>query len=130
MNIIFNMRSKMFLITLSINLVITLIISLLFYQSAADFFTQQYAKSLYDRLYIGMKNVDEEFQNVYRNTVELSFNDNVHNLIQQNTTGSFRRLSETLHAYKEKNTLIDNIYCYIPQSKTLSAPTNTIPSRL
>lgn len=119
MNIIFNMRSKMFLITLSINLVITLIISLLFYQSAADFFTQQYAKSLYDRLYIGMKNVDEEFQNVYRNTVELSFNDNVHNLIQQNTTGSFRHLSETLHAYKEKNTLIDNIYCYIPQSKTL-----------
>lgn len=119
MKIIFNMRSKMFLITLSINLVITLIISLLFYQNSADFFTQQYAKSLYDRLYIGLKNVDEEFQNIYRNSAELSFSDDVQNLIQQNTAEKFRRLSEMLHTYKEKNTLIDNIYCYIPQSRTL-----------
>ena len=119
MKIIFNMRSKMFLITLSINLVITLIISLLFYQNSADFFTQQYAKSLYDRLYIGLKNVDEEFQNIYRNSAELSFSDDVQNLIQQNTAEKFRRLSEMLHTYKEKNALIDNIYCYIPQSRTL-----------
>lgn len=119
MKIIFNMRSKMFLITLSINLVITLIISLLFYQNSADFFTQQYAKSLYDRLYIGLKNVDEEFQNIYRNSAELSFSDDVQNLIQQNTAEKFRRLSEMLHTYKEKNAFIDNIYCYIPQSRTL-----------
>lgn len=119
MKIRFNMRSKMFLITLSINLVITLVISLLFYQSSADFFTEQYAKSLYDRLYIGLKNVDEEFQNVYRNTIEISFNNNVQDLIQQNTNNSFRHLTEIFHTYKEKNNLIDNIYCYIPQSKTL-----------
>lgn len=119
MKIVFNMRSKMFLITLSINLVITLIISVLFYQNSADFFTQQYAKSLYNRLYIGLKNVDEAFQNVYLNTTELAFDINVRFLIQQDNQNDFRHLSEIFRSYKEKNDLIDNIYCYIPSSQTL-----------
>lgn len=119
MKIVFNMRSKMFLITLLINLIITLIISFLFYQNSADFFTQQYAKSLYDRLYIGLKNVDEEFQNIYRETAELSFDKDVQNLIQQNDEEDFRRLAEIFRSYKEKNNLIDNIYCYIPASQIL-----------
>lgn len=119
MRIFLNMRLKIFLAALLINLLVIIVISSLFFQQSAEFFDTQYAKSSSERLYIGMKNVDAGFQNIYRNTIEASFNEQIKKLVLADTPESLNELSVLLRNYREQEHLMDTMYCYIPKAHEL-----------
>ena len=119
MQIFLNMRLKIFLMALIINLLVIIVISSLFYQQSAEFFDTQYAKSASDRLYIGMKNVDKGFQDIYRNTIEASFNEQIKKLVINGSEVSLNELSKILRDYKDQEHLMDTMYCYIPKTHQL-----------
>lgn len=119
MRIFLNMRLKIFLMALIINLLVIIVISSLFYQQSAEFFDTQYAKSASDRLYIGMKNVDKGFQDIYRNTIEASFNEQIKKLVINGSEVSLNELSKILRDYKDQEHLMDTMYCYIPKTHQL-----------
>ncbi|MBQ3442668.1 MAG: histidine kinase [Selenomonadaceae bacterium] len=116
MKIIWNMRFKMFLAALVINVLGIIFAMLLFYYYATEHFYSEYAASLYERIYIGAKNADLGFQKVYRMTLDISFDAQIAELIEQN---DFSKLAIRLKEYRERNFLSDDIYCYIPAKKTL-----------
>ena len=116
MKIIWNMRFKMFLAALVINVLGIIFAMLLFYYYAAEHFYSEYAGSLYERIYIGAKNADLGFQKIYRMTLDISFDPHIAKLINQD---SFAELAIRLREYREKNFLSDDIYCYIPAKKIL-----------
>lgn len=116
MNIIWNMRFKMFLATLVVNVLGIAFAMFLFYHYATKHFYSEYAASLYERAYIGAKNADLGFQKIYRMTLDISFDPQIADLINQN---AFAELSIRLREYREKNFLADDIYCYLPEKKIL-----------
>ena len=116
MKIIWNMRFKMFLAALVINVLGIIFAMLLFYYYAAEHFYSEYAASLYERIYIGAKNADLGFQKIYRTTLDASFDVKIAELINQN---DFAQLAIRLREYREKNFLSDDIYCYVPSKKIL-----------
>ena len=68
MKIVWNMRFKMFLAALVINVLGIIFAMLLFYHYAAEHFYSEYAASLYERVYIGAKNADAGFQKIFCRT--------------------------------------------------------------
>ena len=116
MNLTWNMRFKMFLAALVVNVLGIAFAMLLFYHYAAEHFYSEYAASLYERAYIGAKNADLGFQKIYRMTLDISFDPKVAELINRN---DFSALSLHLRTYREKNFLVDDIYCCLPDKKIL-----------
>lgn len=121
MKIEWNMRWKIFIMTLIINILLIIIMSIIFYKKTTDFFTEEYAKSLSDRLYVCTKNIDKVFQNTYRYNIEISFDKQIHNILSKNNLKQedLNEIAEILQRYKEKNKEIDNIYCYLPTKNFL-----------
>ncbi len=116
MKIIWNMRFKMFLAALVINVLGIIFAMLLFYYYATEHFYSEYAASLYERIYIGAKNADLGFQKIYRMTLDISFDAQIIDLINRE---DFAQLAIRLKEYRERNFLSDDIYCYIPTKKIL-----------
>ena len=116
MKIVWNMRFKMFLAALVINVFGIILAMLLFYHYAAKHFYSEYATSLYERVYIGAKNSDLGFQKIYRETLDISFDTRIAELLNRN---DFVQLAACLKEYREKNLLADDIYCYVPSKKIL-----------
>lgn len=116
MKIIWNMRFKMFLAELVINVLGIIFAMLLFYYYATEHFYSEYATSLYERIFIGAKNADLGFQKIYRMTLDISFDVKIAELVNQN---DFSQLAIRLKEYREKNFLSDDIYCYVPAKKIL-----------
>lgn len=116
MNIIWNMRFKMFLAAFIINVLGIIFAMLLFYYYAIEHFYSQYATSLYERIFIGTKNADLGFQKIYRMTLDVSFDAKIAKAVNQD---NFSQLAIYLKEYREKNFLSDDIYCYIPAKKIL-----------
>ncbi len=116
MKIIWNMRFKMFLAALVINVLGIIFAMLLFYHYATEHFYSEYASSLYERIFIGAKNADLGFQRIYRMTLDISFDMQITELINK---GDFTQLATRLKEYREKNSLSDDIYCYMPAKKIL-----------
>lgn len=121
MKIEWNMRWKIFFMTLIINILIIAIMSIIFYQKTTDFFTEEYAKSLADRLYICTKNIDNFFQDTYRYNIEISFDKQICTILEKKDLKNedLIKIAEILQRYKERNKQIDNIYCYLPTKNTL-----------
>ena len=116
MKIVWNMRFKMFLAALVINVAGVIFAMLLFYHYAAEHFYSEYAASLYERVYIGAKNADTGFQKIYRATLDISFDAQIVELISR---GDFPTLATRLRNYREKNSLADDIYIFLPDKKIL-----------
>ena len=116
MEITWNMRFKMFLAALVINVLGIIFAMLLFYHYAAEHFYSEYAALLYERVYIGAKNADLGFQKIYRTTLDISFDAKIKNLLD---AGDFAKIATRLKDYREKNSLADDIYCYLPAKKVL-----------
>jgi len=116
MKIIWNMRFKMFLAALVINVLGIIFAMLLFYYYATEHFYSEYATSIYERIFIGAKNADLGFQKIYRMTLDISFDVKIAELVNQN---DFSQLAIRLKEYREKNFLSDDIYCYVPAKKIL-----------
>ena len=116
MKIVWNMRFKMFLAALVINVLGIIFAMLLFYHYAAEHFYSEYAASLYERVYIGAKNADAGFQKIYRATLDISFDAQITELIN---SGDFPKVATRLRDYREKNFLADDIYIYLPARKIL-----------
>ena len=89
---------------------------LLFYHYATKHFYSEYATSLYERVYIGAKNADLGFQKIYRATLDISFDTRIIDLLNRN---DFAQLAVCLKEYREKNSLAEDIYCYVPAKKIL-----------
>jgi|GEM_PF-5770437 len=126
MKIVWNMRFKMFLAALVINVLGIIFAMLLFYHYAAEHFYSEYAASLYERVYIGAKNADAGFQKIYRATLDISFDAQVSELIN---SGEFPKVATRLRDYREKNFLADDIYIYLPTRKILIRSENIIRFR-
>ena len=116
MKITWNMRFKMFLATLVINVLGIIFAMLLFYHYATEHFYSEYAISLYERIYIGAKNADLGFQKIYRITLDISFDSQIAEFVER---GDFAQLATRLKEYREKNFLSDDIYCFVPKKKVL-----------
>ena len=116
MNIAWNMRLKMFFATLVINVIGIILAMILFYYYAIEYFYSEYAASLYERIYIGAKNADLGFQKIYRMTLDISFDTQTIELINNE---DFTQLATRLREYREKNFLADDIYCFVPAKKIL-----------
>ena len=116
MEITWNMRLKMFLAALVINVLGIIFAMLLFYHYAAEHFYSEYAASLYERVYIGAKNVDLSFQKIYRTTLDISFDAQIKTFLD---AGDFAKVATRLKYYREKTSLADDIYCYLPAKKIL-----------
>ncbi|MBQ3727020.1 MAG: histidine kinase [Selenomonadaceae bacterium] len=116
MKIVWNMRFKMFLAALVINVLGIIFAMLLFYHYAAEHFYSEYAASLQERVFIGAKNADAAFQKIYRATLDISFDAQVSELINR---GDFATLATRLRNYREKNSLADDIYIFLPDKKIL-----------
>ncbi len=116
MEITLNMRLKMFLAALVINVLGTIFAMLLFYHYAAEHFYSEYAASLYERVFIGAKNADAGFQKIYRTTLDISFDAQIKTFLDGD---EFPKVAARLKDYREKNSLADDIYCYLPAKKIL-----------
>ena len=116
MEIKWNMRLKMFLAALVINVLGIIFAMLLFYHYAAEHFYSEYAASLYERVYIGAKNADLGFQRIYRTTLDISFDAQIKIALD---AGDFAKVATRLKYYREKTSLADDIYCYLPAKKIL-----------
>ena len=116
MNMTWNMRFKMFLATLVVNVLGIAFAMFLFYRYATEHFYSEYAASLYERAYIGAKNADLGFQKIYRMTLDISFDPKIAEVINSN---DFSALALYLRTYREKDFLADDIYCYLPEKKIL-----------
>ena len=116
MKIVWNMRFKMFLAALVINVLGIIFAMLLFYHYAAEHFYSEYAASLQERVFIGAKNADAAFPKIYRATLDISFDAQVSELINR---GDFATLATRLRNYREKNSLADDIYIFLPDKKIL-----------
>ena len=116
MKIVWNMRFKMFLAALVINVLGIIFAMLLFYHYAAEHFYSEYAASLYERVYIGAKNADAGFQKIYRATLDISFDATINELINRE---NFSEAATRLKNYREKNFLADDIYIFLPDKKIL-----------
>jgi len=116
MKIIWNMRLKMFLAALVINVLGIIFAMLVFYHYATEYFYSEYADSLYERVYIGAKNADLGFQRIYRANLDISFDSEIKNLLN---AGDFAKTAALLKIYREKNLLADDIYIYLPAKKIL-----------
>ena len=116
MKIVWNMRLKMFLAALVINVLGIIFAMLLFYHYAAEYFYSEYAASLYERVYIGAKNADLLFQKIYRANLDISFDSEIKNFLDG---GDYSKVATRLKEYREKNFLADDIYCYLPDKKIL-----------
>ena len=103
MQIKWNLRFKMFLAALVINVLGIIFAMLLFYHYAAEHFYKEYAASLYERVFIGAKNVDAGFQQIYRQTLDISFDEEIKNLLTAGDEKSLAQLAAKLKAYREKN---------------------------
>lgn len=119
MRIFSNMRLKIFWTALMINLLVIIVISSLFYQQSAEFFDTQYAKSSSERLYIGMKNVDKGFQDIYRDTIEASFNEQIRQLVTKDNLSNLETLSAILRDYRQQEPLMDTMYIFMPKTNQL-----------
>ena len=89
---------------------------LLFYHYAAEHFYSEYAASLQERVFIGAKNADAAFQKIYRATLDISFDAQVSELINR---GDLSSLATRLKNYRERNSLADDIYIFLPDKKIL-----------
>ena len=116
MKIVWNMRFKMFLAALVINVLGVICAMLLFYHYAAEHFYSEYAASLQERVFIGAKNADAAFQKIYRATLDISFDAQVSELINR---GDLSSLATRLKNYRERNSLADDIYIFLPDKKIL-----------
>ena len=116
MKIIWNMRLKMFLAALVINVLGIIFAMLVFYHYATEYFYSEYANSLYERVYIGAKNADLGFQRIYRANLDISFDSEIKNLLN---ASDFAKTAALLKIYREKNLLADDIYIYLPAKKIL-----------
>ena len=116
MEITWNMRFKMFLAALVINVLGIIFAMLLFYHYATEHFYSEYAASLYERVYISAKNADLVFQKIYRGNLDISFDAQIAELL---THENFSEIATRLRYYREKNSLADDIYCYLPDKKIL-----------
>lgn len=116
MNVTWNMRFKMFLAALVVNVLGIIFAMLLFYHYAAEHFYSEYANSLYERVYIGAKNADAGFQKIYRATLDISFDGEINELVNH---GEFSKVAMRLRDYREKNFLVDDIYIYLPEKNFL-----------
>ncbi|MBQ3336915.1 MAG: histidine kinase [Selenomonadaceae bacterium] len=116
MKIVWNMRFKMFLAALVINVLGIIFAMLLFYHYAAEHFYSEYAASLQERVFIGAKNADAAFQKIYRATLDISFDAQVSELINR---GDFATLATRLRNYRERNSLADDVYIFLPDKKIL-----------
>lgn len=116
MKIVWNMRFKMFLAALVINVLGIIFAMLLFYHYAVEHFYSEYAASLYERVYIGAKNADAGFQKIYRATLDISFDATINELISRE---NFSEAATRLKNYREKNFLADDIYIFLPDKKIL-----------
>ena len=116
MKIIWNMRLKMFLAALVINVLGIIFAMLVFYHYATEYFYSEYAESLYERVYIGAKNADLGFQRIYRANLDISFDSEIKNLLN---ASDFAKTAALLKIYREKNLLADDIYIYLPAKKIL-----------
>ena len=116
MKIVWNMRFKMFLAALVINVLGIIFAMLLFYHYAAEHFYSEYAASLQERVFIGAKNADAGFQKIYRATLDISFDARINELINR---GDFSDVATRLRDYREKNFLADDVYIFLPDKKIL-----------
>ena len=114
MKIVWNMRFKMFLAALVINVLGIIFAMLLFYHYAVENFYSEYAASLYERVYIGAKNADAGFQKIYRATLDISFDATINELISRE---NFSEAATRLRNYREKNFLAYDIYIFLPDKK-------------
>lgn len=116
MKIVWNMRFKMFLAALVINVLGIIFAMLLFYHYAVEHFYSEYAASLYERVFIGAKNADAGFQKIYRATLDISFDATINELINRE---NFSEAATRLKNYREKTFLADDIYIFLPDKKIL-----------
>ena len=116
MKIVWNMRLKMFLAALVINVLAIIFAMLLFYHYAAEYFYSEYAASLYERVYIGAKNADAGFQKIYRATLDISFDDEIKISL---ASEDYSKVATRLRNYREKNPLADDIYIFLRDKKIL-----------
>ena len=105
----------MFFATLVINVIGIILAMVLFYHYAIEYFYSEYAASLYERIYIGAKNADLGFQKIYRMTLDISFDVQTSELINNE---DFTQLATRLREYREKSFLADDIYCFVPTKKS------------
>ena len=113
------MRFKMFLAALVINVLGIILAMLLFYHYAAEYFYDEYTASLSERVNIGAKNADFGFQQVYSEVLNISFDEEVINLLERRDVEALSMIAARLKEYREKNLLIDSIYCYLPSTQSL-----------
>ena len=116
MKIVWNMRLKMFLAALVINVLAIIFAMLLFYHYSAEYFYSEYGNSLYERVYIGAKNADTGFQKIYRANLDISFDDDIKTAL---ASQNYPKIASKLKTYREKMPLADDIYIFLPDKKIL-----------
>ena len=79
----------------------------------------EYTTSLSERVYIGAKNADFGFQQVYREVLDISFDEEVIELLSRDDSEALSMIAAKLMEYREKNLLVDSIYCYLPSTNLL-----------
>lgn len=114
-----NMRFKMFAAALVINLIAILSISLFFYQRSSSFFDQEYAESLVERIYMGEKHADMAFQQVYCIALDTAYDREVGQAVREPQEENLEKLAGQLQHAKNKDALIDRVYCYVPSRHML-----------
>lgn len=114
-----NMRFKMFAATLIINLIAILSISLFFYQRSSSFFNQEYAESLVERIYMGEKQADRAFQQVYCIAMDAAYDPSIGEAVRDPQQVNLENLAVQLQHVKNKDALIDRVYLYAPTQQTL-----------
>lgn len=109
----------MFLAALLINVFGIIFAMLLFYHYAVEYFYDEYTESLSERVYIGAKNADVGFQQIYREVLDISFDERIIELLSSDDPAALSMIAARLKEYREKNLLADSIYCYLPATHIL-----------
>ncbi len=90
------MHFKTFLTALIINCFGIILAMIIFCQYAAEYFYNEYSDSLFERVLINAKNVDSAFQSVYREVLDISFDEDFNYLLNQNDNEAFKILAARL----------------------------------
>lgn len=114
-----NLRIKMFTVVLLVNVLAMVLLSLVFYQQMISYYDREYAQSAYERVYISGRSIDDGFQQVYTVIMDTAYSNDLSLLLSKDDDESLKQVAVLLRQARERNSLLDSVYCYIPEKRLL-----------
>lgn len=110
-------RAKIISVIILISAILSIVTSIVYYNKTSSVIEENYLVSMLENVNNQAAKFDNMMKEMYYDTIELSYNSELINLIKEEYKGEDRllQISILLHKYTISNNNIDSIYVYLPK---------------